>query len=345
MRMKTLSFVMGAALGAAATQVNADALLAPFFYQNSATGAVTLYALKTTGAGVAGSNFGATHNLHFNFFYKDQGANPWEQQTSNCKKDNAYGKVSSYDMVYGSVNGGNAFFPADQSFSGAPEPYLLADPAMGFMIIVEEDGTGAGIGPEGGFSGFGYVVGVSGNSFLEYKMLNNPADTTGTNWDHPTIAKTFFDMSWWPTGTATNPPFTNPLPAASGVNTAWPTIVVGNNMLNGTWQGSLTLTGYAGSWSKNLKQVYNNDEVLYSTQVDKPITCAGWVTRDEIMSIGAERSTRNGGWGRYTVANLSGGTNLATGAFMMKWEENSAAQSGLLVETSSDDPANFNMSY
>lgn len=368
MRMKTLSLVMGAALGASAMQVSADSLLAPYFQVRSGGGIQTWFALKTSGNEVVNAGqFGypqpnpalgnlALHNLHYYYLYKNMpvdtgtgwGKTPFEaNQTKNCTVEDAYGKASSYDMLYHDI-AGNKLPPGDQS----GPPFFGIDNVEGFVIIAEEDDAQNLIGPEGGFSGFGYVVNVQGNHLIEYKMLNDAASTDPNVWTDTAIAKTAFTMSWWPVSTYT---------------TYWPTIVLGNNVVAGpTWGGAVTLLGaanatgvIAGNTSTNdTLQVYNNDEKLISSQTPKRIVCAGWVQRNEIMTANAELNTRNGGWGFYQVrlendnfcdpANQTcpAVPNNSTGALMQKYELQFAANPadqavGWTIETSGiADPSN-----
>lgn len=322
MNMKALSLVIGAALGASAMQASADALLAPYFKQGPGI-ITTNYLMVTRGEGYVNSQWDSEHSIHTYYFTKsDVGPDipQWgfSRQTTPCIRDDTYGKFSSWDYVVADVATGTLYPTQDKTEA----PLFGLTNVEGFIIFQEETADGGQqVGVEGDFSGFVYIFSISAASAIDYKMLNNPTNQDGNDWSNTVISKNVFDVSWWPIG---------------AVDTLWPTIVVGNNMLstpNGSWGGAVSLTGY--DWkNQTTGQVYNNDERLFSSQGKKDIVCAGQVTRNELMTPLAELNTRNGGWGRYIAtakndnfcdpaqssACTSAGPKNATGALMQKWE-------------------------
>lgn len=306
---KALSMAMGGALClSAATQVNADSLLAPLVVSDAALGLETFLALKVEGNGTPDAQFGVTNTLHYYWYeFLDLGGPTQGQNT--CPESNTTGLVSPWDMVFqsvGSASGTNVQVPAgDQSAA-----QFVPGPFTGFMILDDEVG-GVSVANEGNFSGFAYIVNLGTGDIAEYKLLNNHLSTDSGDFSAGFISKKAADFSWWPTNVMT---------------TAWVVLAVGNSMTgNPAWGGVVDINQQGGATLGGIPKAqipfaglgaYDNDERVWSGDPPVNIVCMDIIDRTDLLTGFQQVGTANGGWTRKALVGSAG----ANGAIVLKIE-------------------------
>ncbi|HXH03522.1 MAG TPA: hypothetical protein VNN09_09395 [Candidatus Competibacteraceae bacterium] len=291
-KMKALSVAVGATLGVASLNANADALLFPFF--QSGNGAVTYLSLH----GDAGSLGDFTSNsLHYVWNYNDP-------VLGTCTHFDLDGSMSQSDLIQQSVSapgvpGGDDL---DTKFGDASNPaYLTVGNTEGFLTV-EDDSL------EGGFRGQAIIVNVANGTVTAYKGLNNPASTSEADFNSLPVSHFSHDLTWYPTNV---------------VDTAWFLLVTGTNMNNlSGWRGAVnSFNGFGG--------VFNRDEVFASGGASIDTVCYDTITVADFTNAAQQAHVANGGYAWLINAPIGNNADPAnptdaTGALMVKIESSDA---------------------
>lgn len=283
MKKKLLPVAVGAALGASALSMNAqaDALLFPVFIEQP--GAVTFLTLRSDAGG----------DIHYTWSY-DPDLN---DDIRECIHADATGDMTPFDMVHQTVVlpslGAGLDLPA--LFGDASTVrYLNVPNVTGFLIVQDDSGEGA-------FGGQAIIVDSTLGIVTAYKGFNNPiqapnAASTDVDFDSLPVSQASHDFTWYPTNI---------------VNTAWFVLVTGTDMTDlPSWQGQFDLSqGFGG--------IFDRDENFRSGQQINEIICNELLTLPLVLTGDQLFHAANGGWSWMTQSDYQ---NNATGALVFKIE-------------------------
>lgn len=305
MNMKKVVMAVGTAmvLGAGVQAAQADSLLFPYYKVGA--GVYSFVSLMNTNA--------ATVTPHYIWNYKADATN----RTSACIHEDAYGKLTSMDLIQHTVQDPSlSTLNLQTQFGDTSTPaYSLTNGVQGFMIVDSNTAV------ESDFVGQMIVIDTSNGTVASYKGFNNvavPGSAAGGagegNFSSIFTSQTSYDMTWYPT---------------SVVATTWFATVTGTGMNVTTgWNGAGTFTN-----GNALGNVWNRDEGTRSGNQATPITCFAQLDRSNLMSAAQVTHTTNGGytWQVFTP-NVA---TTATGVLVTKLE--ATTQLGGVAAVSSEN--------
>jgi len=190
--VKKVVLAVGAAVALSAgvmQSAQADSIFFPYYKVGN--GAYSFLALHQE----AGTNT-FTQTIHYIWQWKNDASN----KTSACVHEDAYGKMSAWDLIQQTVEspdkamvpGGNGV-DLDTMFADGSFPnYSLNSPTQGFLTV--SNGTAA----ESDIRGQMIVIDTVSGMVAAYKGFNNPVATAENTWNSVFTSHASYDMTWYP---------------------------------------------------------------------------------------------------------------------------------------------------
>lgn len=286
MKMKALSFAIGAVMAIGSTQVQSDELLFPYF--KSGNGAYSFlsmqsfFTLPTLGGLTALTD---DKPIHYVVNYDDavQGA---------CTHFDFFGSMTDNDMIQQTVN--------NPAFSTLDLPALFGDASTANYLLSAGETEGfvmvADLSPEASFFGQMIVVDTVLGTVAAYKGINDILNFNNVNvlppvpTLQPTVQGNFNTLgftthlthmfSWYPEW---------------AVDTSWFVLVTGTDMGRAAgWDGRTQLFPVVGA-------VWDRDENPISGQRTRNIQCYATIDRTDFLNGAQQLATVDGGlyWGAH----------------------------------------------
>jgi hypothetical protein len=291
------SMMAAAMLSGLTTTASADALLGPFF--DTRQGSLTLPTVVTKG-------FAAPVNTVFTtdwlWFFKSS----LTELDEECQFTSGPGSQKANDMTTWDASSGAAIFDPSTS-----EGMMQELPNQVGMFMV---GNGMN-GDENAMAGETIFLSLtsSGFFFTSYRMINDPLETTTSNFD---------DVAY---GAFGSPVTVAPLlmwQPGSLFLTNWIVSVVDANMQNtNLWvevQVATPIQGSNGAGTNyTLGRFYDRDGVQRTTSQRVTVRCIGALTVQDLLGAGGISIAPNGGWAHLGIRDLDFETTPLDAAFTL----------------------------